>query len=194
MIGTVLCAHVVDGLANDMFTDANTNFTYNGKPIHPFLVKEFSNWLSDARPPMVTTVDVQAASDSNRYGNSDVEQRDDWWFASTEEMDGNVRIYESFGYHWIGKLDNGTHVLETGLSGGGSGFFMDLMLVKFSTGTILYEGQKTEQLLMTVVGYQSLGDRYEGEIRIEGNKVIIPASDEQRGGGSTDKEIVLVGG
>jgi hypothetical protein len=192
MLGTSLCLNLADCHADDMLADANANFSYKSKPIHPFLVQEFSNWLSDARPPIVATVDVQAASDSNRYGDSDVEQRDDWWFATKEETDGDISLYESFGYHWIGKLDNGTHVLETGSSGGGSGFFMDLILVKFSIGTILYEGQRTEQLLMTVVGYHSLGDRYEGKIRIEGNRVVMPASDTQSGGGSVGEEMILV--
>ncbi len=181
----------VSCFAGQQLDEANAKFTYSGKPIHPFIVKEFSNWLSDNRPPMITTVDVAAASDTNKYMDSEIEKRDNWLFAKTEEMDGDVRLYESFGYHWIGRLANGVHVLETGSSGGGSGFFMDLMFVKFSEGEIFWENKKENQLLMTIVGTYSLGDRYEGEIRIDGNKVLIPASADQRGGGSNDKDIEL---
>jgi len=178
-------------IAGQQLDEANSKFTYSGKPIHPFVVKEFSNWLSDNRPPMITTVDVAAASDTNKYMDSEIEKRDNWLFAKTEEMDGDVRLYESFGYHWIGRLANGVHVLETGSSGGGSGFFMDLMFVKFSEGEIFWENRKEKQLLMTIVGTYSLGDRYEGDIKINGNKVLIPASADQRGGGSNDKDIEL---
>lgn len=178
-------------MAGQQLDEANAKFTYNGKSIHPFIVKEFSNWLSDNRPPMITTVDVAAAFDTNKYQDSKVEKRDNWWFAESEEMDGDIRLYESFGYHWIGRLANGVHVLETGSSGGGSGFFMDLMFVKFSEREIFWENKKEKQLLMTIVGMHSLGDRYEGEIKINGNKVFILASADQRGGGSNDKDIEL---
>jgi hypothetical protein len=182
----------VPAMASQQLDEANAKFTYNGKPIYPFVVKEFSNWLSDNRPPMITTVDVAAAFDTNKYQNSKLEMREKWWFAESEEMDGDVRLYESFGYHWIGRLANGVHVLETGSSGGGSGFFMDLMFVKFSDGEIFWENKKEKQLLMSIVGTYSLGDRYEGEIKINGNKVLIPASADQRGGGSIEKDIELI--
>jgi hypothetical protein len=178
-------------MAGQQIDEANTKFTYNDKPIHPFVVKELSNWLSDNRPPMIITVDVAAAFDTNKYQDSKIEKRDNWWFAELEEMDGDIRLYESFGYHWIGRLVNGIHVLETGSSGGGSGFFMDLMFVKFLEGEIFWENKKEKQLLMTIVGIYSLGDRYEGEIKIKGNKVFVPASADQRGGGSNDKDIEL---
>ena len=182
---------VVPCMAGTQLDEANAKFTYNGKPIHPFVVKEFSNWLSDNRPPMITTVDVVAAFDTNKYQGSTIEKRDNWWFAESKEIDGDITIYESFGYHWLGKLANGVHVLETGSSGGGSGFFMDLMFIKFSEGEIFWENKKEKQLLMTIVGTYSLGDRYEGDIKINGDKVFIPASADQRGGGSNDKNIEL---
>ncbi len=187
----VLLFIALPSFASQQLEEAITKFTYNGKPIHPFILREFSNWLSDNRPPMITTVDVSAASDTNKYMDSEIEKRDNWLFAKTEEMDGDVRLYESFGYHWIGRLANGVHVLETGSSGGGSGFFMDLMFVEFSEGEIFWENKKEKQLLMTIVGTYSLGDRYEGDIKINGNKVLIPASADQRGGGSNDKDIEL---
>lgn len=187
----VFVLFVTPCLASQQLDEVSANFTYNGKPIHPFVVKEFSNWLSDSRPPMITTVDVAAAFDTNKYQDSKLEKRDNWWFAESEEMDGDVRLYESFGYHWIGRLTNGVHILETGSSGGGSGFFMDLMFIKFTEGEIFWENKKEKQLLMTIVGTYSLGDRYEGDIKINGDKVFIPASADQRGGGSNDKDVEL---
>ena len=171
--------------------EADSHFTYKGKPIHPFLVKEFSNWISDNRPPVVTTIDVATAFDTNEYQQDTIEKRGDWWFAKAEEKDGDVVLYEEFGYRWLGKLGNGVHVLETGAGGGGSGFFEDLMFIKFSEGEILWEGKKEKQLLMTITGSYSLGDRYEGKIKVYPGKVVIPASKSQAGGGSGDVELTF---
>lgn len=178
-------------MASQQLDEANAKFTYKGKPIHPMLINKFSNWMSDNRPPMVTTVDVSASFDTNEYMQSEVKKRDDWWYVEKEEMDKDIRSYESFDYHWCGKLANGIHVLKTGSSGGGSGFFMDLMLVKFSEGEIMWEGKKEKQLLISIVGFYSLGDRYDGNIKVFPDKVLIGASKSQYGGGSIEKDVEL---
>jgi hypothetical protein len=186
-----LFVFVIPALASSQLDEANTQFTFNGKPIHPFLVQELSNWISDNRPPMITTVDVAAAFNSNKYQQSIIKKQDGWWHAEKEELDQGIRLYESFDYRWLGTMKDSIHVLETGSSGGGSGFFMDLMFVKFSEGEIVWESKKTKQLLMTIVGTYSLGDRYEGDIKVFPDKVIISASKRQAGGGSAEKEVTL---
>ncbi len=176
--------------ASEQLDEANTSFTYQGKPIHPFLVKEFSNWDSDLRPPMVTTVDVAASFNTNKY-SQDIQKRDDWIFAEKKEKDGDFQLYESFDYRRLGRLANGTHVLETGSNGGGSGFFMELIFVKFSEGLIMWSDRTSEQLLMTIVGNYQLGDRYEGKVEVLSDKVLIHPSPVQRGGGSVEKDVEL---
>jgi len=182
---------ITPSMASEQLDEANAKFTYKGKPIHPFLVGKFANWISDKRPPMIVTVDVSAAFDTNEYRQSAVKKTYDWWFSEKEEMDGETRIYEAFHYLLLGKLADGTHVIQTASSGGGSGFFMDLMFVRFSEGEIFSEGKKEKQLLMSIVGSYILGDRYNGVIKVYPGKVFIPVSDGQFGSGSIDKDVEL---
>ena len=47
------------------YQEATASFTFQGQPIHPFLVREFSNLGSDDQPPVITEVDVAAVFDSD---------------------------------------------------------------------------------------------------------------------------------
>lgn len=184
LIGTPL-------FASEQMDEANASFTYKGKPIHPFLLHEFSNWLSDDRPPMITTVDVAAAFDTNKYQQSTIQLRDGCVFSEKREEDKGVPLYESFDYQRLGRMANGIHVLETTENGGGSGFFMNVMLVRFSEGEIMLENKNEKQLLMSIVGTYRLGDRYEGKVEVFPNRVLIHASPKQFGGGSIDEDVEL---
>jgi hypothetical protein len=59
---------------------------------------------------------------------------------------------------------------------GGSGIFTSLAFITFSDASVLWEDKQIKQLLMSIVGIYSLGDRNNSEINIEGNTVIISAS------------------
>lgn len=168
--------------------EVDSNFTYQGKPIHPFLIEEFINWISDDRPPMIVTVDVAASFDSNKYQNDEI--RKDEYGVFAESGDSTVD-YKSFRYKWLGKMIDGSHVLEVGSNGGGSGTFMDLIFVRIHKGTFLRADSLQNQILITIVKAYPLGDRYEGDIKVFPDRVFIPASKNQHGGGSADKDIVL---
>lgn len=186
-----LFAFIAPAMAGTPLDEANAKFTYKNKPIHPFLLGEFLGWLSDDRPPMVTTVDVAAAFDTNKYPSGEVKWQYGQWMVDREEGEGDLKTYESYGYNWLGKMANNVHVVEIGESGGGSGYFMDLIFVKFSESEIVWQDKKEKQLLMSIVGTYRLGDRYEGEIKVYPDKVFIPASKNQHGGGSVEKDIEL---
>jgi hypothetical protein len=65
------------------------------------------------------------------------------------------------------------------------------MLIRLSEGEIMWEGKKEKQLLMTIIGLYSLGDRYDGDIKVLSDKVLIGASKNQYGGGAISKDIEL---
>ncbi|MBM3252742.1 MAG: hypothetical protein FJZ16_00625 [Candidatus Omnitrophica bacterium] len=188
----ILIAFVAPVMAGTALEEVNTKFTYKNKPIHPFLIGEFIGWMSDQRP-IVTVVDVSAAFDTNEYPNSQVKRQYGQWWAVREErcFCGDLTEYDDFGYKWLGKMADNVHVVEIGNGGGGSGYFMYLVFVKFSEGQTMWEGKKQEQLLMSLIGIYSLGDRYNGKIKVYQDKVIIYPSKYQFGGGSIDKKIEL---
>ncbi|MFA5160605.1 MAG: hypothetical protein WC484_08915, partial [Candidatus Omnitrophota bacterium] len=84
---------------------------------------------------------------------------------------------EFFCYERLGKLNNGLHVLKVSNSGGGSGTFMDLFFVRFDKGNgYTRDGEKYDQLLMSIVRQYPLGDRDDGEIKVLGDHVVVGRS------------------
>lgn len=149
--------------------EANTEFTFKGRPIHPGLVKEFQNWLSDYRPPITVTLDVGAAYDTNEYAD-----------AVTPAHDGGVSVItgdggERFSYRRLGRLDNGVHVLHTRDKSAGTGIFQSLTFVRFHLDPGFdRDGIKpSKRLLMSVVRVYAIVGPKTPDIRITGNDVRI---------------------
>lgn len=141
------------------------HFKYQGEPIHPKLVKEFTPWVSDEKP-ITTSVDIAAAFKSNEYYASVISDKSG--HVSFEDED------DSFSYIWLGKLDNEVHVVRTfDKMIGGSGIFQDLLFIKFNTQEFDLNGETYEQTIMTLVKSYKLGDRTHPEIKILSDSVII---------------------
>ena len=69
---------------------------------------------------------------------------------------------------------------------------MDLLFLRFYEEEIDWEGKKTNQLFLTVVGSRTLGDGYGGEIKVLGNKVIISTSENQDEDGVMQEDVEIV--
>src|SRR6185369_1723357 len=89
-----------------------------------------------------------------------------------------------FGYRYIGRTTSGIDVLLTMESGGGSGTFENLMLVKVeeeaSGGSVRAAADKTEVMTfkqrrvgLRKLGEIGLGDRWQGELKGSGNEITI---------------------
>ena len=153
--------------AQSPLVEADGDFTFKGRPIHPGLVKEFQNWLSDYRPPITVTVDIGAAYDTNEYAD-----------AVTPASDGGVSVItgdggEQFFYKRLGRLDNGVHVLHTRDKSAGTGIFQSLTFVRFHMGRGFdRDGIKpSKRLLMSVVRVYAIVGPHTPDIQIEGNEV-----------------------
>ena len=155
-----------------ILAEANNEFTFKGQPIHPGLVNEFQNWLSDYRPPITVTVDVGAAYNTNEYAE-----------AVTPRKDGGVSVLlgdggEQFRYKRLGRLDNGIHVLHTVDRSAGTGIFHNLTFVRFHLGQGFdRDGIKpSERLLMSVVRVYAIVGPKSPDIQINGNQVRIKSN------------------
>lgn len=167
--GNVFVLKEVVGYApiHGVLEEANNKFTYQGKPIHPKLVEEFSVWLSDKRNPITVSVDVKEAFNINEYYEEVIKQENGLIRYNREEG-----VY--FAYEWLGKLDNGLNVLRIFDAGGGSGIFQSLFFIKFDLGEgYTDEGEKYQRLLMSIVRSYTLGDRSSAQVELKGDKVVV---------------------
>jgi len=123
-LGLALWLWRLQGWAKDSaLIEANTAFTYKGEPIHPGLIEAFQNSLADYRPPMVVTVDVGAAFQSNAYYEKVEKDNDQRISIKRPEENGQ------FSYQYLGRLQNDIHVLLVQDKTGGTGAFSNLTFI-----------------------------------------------------------------
>jgi len=77
---------------------------------------------------------------------------------------------------------SGVYVLETSDSGGGSGVFRNILLLTFEDDdgivcdwekTVALHLNKRKRLLINKLGEIPLGDRWDGELKVEGDSIIV---------------------
>jgi hypothetical protein len=171
--------------ADAALAEVRSNLTCGGKPIHPGLVCEFMAWQSDDLPTTVA-VDILPSIGSDEYYEDDVRLRAGWTECDLREEPSAVGVRPSFGYQRRGVLADGTQVLRTYYSGGGSGIFMDLVFVRFETEKAFdYEMKPYTRLLMKLVCDYDLGDRDDGTVQVLSDRVVVGPSKHR------DKEVVL---
>jgi hypothetical protein len=141
-------------LTPEMIKSTEETFRFNGKPIHPGLIRQFEGWLSDPGTPIVVTVDVAAAADTNQYSDADVSVDKNGIVSITEN-------YRSYGYQYVGRLANGLEVVHTWSSGRqGSAVMQNLFLLRFTEGTgWTADGKPYPRLLLNCERAYPLGDR-----------------------------------
>lgn len=156
--------------------EANRFFEFQRKPINPRAVSDLLPWLSDTEPGPIA-LDVEGSTaETNRYW-ADISTLDagPWQGAILATWQPRLAqdITYSSAYQWLGRLDNGLHVLRIWQNTGGSGYFTNVLVVRFSTDRE-YDHRERERLVMTRVGQAVLGDRDGRVITLEGNSVVIP--------------------
>ncbi len=163
------------------FDCANNQFTVDGKPINPLIIKDFSSLLSDMHNQVVG-INLLNSQNSNRYFN------DGYDLALSQKGDVfNVKVTHPeqdcegcmFSYETVGKTENGIWVVLTAESTSGSGVFQNLMFVKLSLSKGYAESKDgtlsltDNQVIIEKLYEMPLGERAHTDIQVEGNTVNI---------------------
>lgn len=171
------------------------SYSFNDKPyVHPKMVWELMPWLSDTDQQMLS-LSVSAWEGSNRY-YEEIEKK--------TFNDGHEFIYYTcrrgehlrFGYVYHGKSDSGIHVLETIENTSGSANFVSLFLCRLTIeskyeiedGKLgIEEAREVLHLIKTI----PLGDRWTGDITVNGNQLKV-GPDRGRFGGPSNEGLEIL--
>ncbi|MFC1665343.1 hypothetical protein ACFL17_06910 [Pseudomonadota bacterium] len=138
--------HSPDLTIKQVLKEANDNFTYRGKPIHPGWLSAFDpGWGKERSLP--SSVDVSAILDSNLY-SGDVQKRKDWDGVDLKWYDVNLKEGGSVGYKRIMSLFGVVHVLRVYYNGGGSQSLGGLMFVTFKIRKSRSGSEPFDQLML----------------------------------------------
>ncbi|MBL6858230.1 MAG: hypothetical protein ISQ92_06035 [Pelagibacteraceae bacterium] len=155
------------------------HFFYQKHPIHPELISDFIPGYADSGD-IIISINLTDAFGTNQYSLLDkyeTELKEGRSVVSIDDPDGNGY----FVYNYLGSTDNGAMVLMTYSSGGGTGIFPELLIIKVkkrlganhdlfnSEGVVLDKQQVVLEKLLSI----SLGDRTENSIAINGNTVSV---------------------
>lgn len=158
-------------------TTARSDFTFNGRPIHPMSVQALVGDLASEQA-VVAAVDLDGSA-RNKSNSAKVTVENG--IVTARDGDGFV------AYRPIGTTPGGIHVLVVMVSGGGSGVFMDALWVKEVRDSVGEDGKKRDRTMLMRVGQFTLGDRDDGEVKLEGAKLLIGRSRYR----NTDTSILL---
>ena len=175
----------VPPLPPDPIEAADESFEFQGQPINPRAVAELLPWLSDRLPGPVAVDVAGSTADTNRYlaeistvtagpGTGTVAATWQPW------VDRDI-TYRS-GYRWLGRLENGLHVLQVWRRTGGVGSFTYVLLVQFRSDLeyLPQPGISRRRLMMVRIGEIILGDRDGRAVTLAGNQVVVDSDRDNR--------------
>lgn len=159
-------------------------YSFTREPfVHPAIIADMNSMISDTGDQVVA-IDLVWSQRSNRYyGNFDVIRRESGHpsisFRTTDAAGNTVGFN---GYQYVGMSDSGVHIFLVWSSGGGSGNWYDLLFltVERDRQGMVFGGWNNpvirsgdDRLLIKKIGQIHLGDRWNGELRITGNELLV---------------------
>lgn len=155
--------------------------------INPKIVEALTSWVSDGGDQIVA-IDIDRAQDSNRFCCPPDGQAD--WGKTTSFSDEKENRTTAFGYKQIGRTHSGVHVVKTWDSSDGSAAWISLvfLVIENDYGLTIEESDSKAtrtrpRRLLKKLGDVFLGDRWQGQLKVEGNKVHIGKDHNWRAGG-----------
>jgi hypothetical protein len=150
-----------------LLSEARRALTINGKPIPPEIFGDFGDGDMADSGPIWVTVDINAATGSNLYFD-DIKQDGKW--VSQKKTDTKAGTQEETGYSYYGATANGLLVAVASYSGGGSGNFITLHILDLAAARAFdSDGKIYDRINLSNVRSIALGDRWNGEIKIDKN-------------------------
>jgi uncharacterized protein len=153
--------------------------------ISPMIVDDLSGSVSDEGDQIIA-INLTDSVDSNRYSCEVKVQKsaNESPFVYCETPGEEGERPESFGYQFVGRTTSGIDVLQTRESGGGTGVFENLLLVRVDVdagGSALEPAGgrnqtltfKKKRLVIKKLGEIGLGDRWSGRLKVAGNEISI---------------------
>jgi hypothetical protein len=166
---------------------APTKLSFCREPfVHPQLVQDLLSWESD-NGDQVVAINLLEANESNRY-SGEIKTR-----GLTSNALHHPTVYSRFseggveeeeGYYYVGLTRSGVHVLATWSFGGGTLISNRLLLVTVEQDRGIQDVEMPKEgkvhlkidrprLLLRKLGEIILGDRWDGELRVVGNDVVV---------------------
>lgn len=178
--GVVFCAVV--GLLCGVITakEPRAGLSFTREPvINPKMIEELVSGQSGREDAdQVVAVDVRGSQDCSKFDVNDVKRHPDGNVGYEEISDeGNHHV---FSYQYIGMTPSGVIVLYTFSCGDGSSSDHSLLflVIEEDPGLVINDKNNTLTLtrprtLLKKLGEMSLGDRWKGQLKVEGNKLFI---------------------
>jgi uncharacterized protein len=175
--------------------------------VSPKIINDLSAWQSD-QGDQVVEINLSDSETSNRYAcEVKVAQTGNRYpyVYSQDPGESPADRPTEFGYRFVGRTTSGIDVLFTSDSGGGSGVFENLILVRVSeelgaptiapaTGRTQTMSFKRKRLVIKKLGEIGLGDRWDGVLTVKGDEISIGPDTGRFGSGGKDHgRVVKVG-
>jgi hypothetical protein len=182
LLGITGCSHLP---SQNHIALPNKDFPYsfNHAPfISPRIVRGLS-WIDD-REDQVVAINISESRDSNRNSGDaqvrNINGQKPFIYVQPSAIENGNTYQTEFGYQFVGMTSSGITILLTSDWGGGTGVFKSLLLVAFEydksircdwdQGVVQTEGKR---LLIKRLGEIPLGDRWDGELKVNGNSIFV---------------------
>jgi hypothetical protein len=154
---------------DDALKEVRQSFTLQHKPIPPEVFADFGDSdIADSESIRVT-IDLLAAMSSNLYYEDIAVSPQGWVTQKRAAPNG-----EETSYKFNGVTRSGLIVVTAAYSGGGSGDFFTVHILDAAPARAFdNDGKLYDRLNLTVLRSMALGDRWDGEVRIEGDAILI---------------------
>lgn len=175
--------------ASALVAEVRRAFTLNGQVIPPEIFRDFGDGNLADSDAIWVTVDLAAAVDSNFYYDP-IRQYGDWKIQRKQRRATDTP--EEAAYAFKGSTANGLLVVVASYNGGGSGTFHTLHILDVAAAAAFdNDGKRYPRINLTNIRSVALGDRWEGEVKIVGNAVLVTTTRDGPAGAKSPAPITL---